>query len=92
MPKTQKSVIICENCNSELHFSKAIIEKMKYCPFCSFRLNPPIDEIKKNLKLAIYPYIDSYGVDFVLNTIKSIEIKDGLSARDAIFNEYYRVK
>ena len=92
MSKSHTSTTVCEKCNSELHFSKTIIEKMKYCPFCSYRLNPPIEEIKKDLKLAVYPYIDSYGMDFVLNTIKSIEVKDGLSARDAIFNEYYRVK
>jgi len=92
MSKSHTSTIVCEKCNSELHFPKTIIEKMKYCPFCCFRLNPPIEEIKKDLKLAVCPYIDSYGIDFVLTTIKSIEMKDGQSARDAIYNEYYRIK
>lgn len=92
MAKIKNSIIVCEKCNSELHLSKAIIEKMKYCPICSSLLNSPIEEIKKNLKLAVYPYIDTYGMDFVLNTIKSIEMKDGTSARDAIYNEYYRIK
>ena len=89
MAKIKNSIILCEKCNSALHLPKTIIEKMKFCPICSSRFNPPIEEIKKDLKLTVYPYIDTYGMDFVINTIKSIEMKDGISAREAVYKEYY---
>ena len=33
--------------------------------------------------------IDDYGMDFVIDTIRSIKIEEGASAWDALVKEYY---
>lgn len=62
---------------------------MRYCPACSNALKRPIAEIQQNIKFAVASYIDAYGMDFVLNTIKSIKMEDGVSASEALMREYY---
>lgn len=57
--------------------------------FCGARCNPPIDEVRKNIKFSVYPFIDDYGMDFVIDTIRSIKIEEGASAWDALVKEYY---
>lgn len=51
---------------------------MQHCPFCGARHNPPIDEVQKNIKFPIYSFIDDYGMDFVIDTIRSIKIEEGV--------------
>lgn len=42
--------------------------------------------------ISIYSYIDDYGMDFVIDTIRSIKIDEGASAWDALVKEYYQDK
>lgn len=60
--------------------------------FCGARHNPPIDEVQKNIKFSIYSYIDDYGMDFVIDTIRSIKIDEGANAWDTLVKEYYQDK
>ncbi|MDD7497983.1 hypothetical protein [Fibrobacter sp.] len=39
--------------------------------------------------ISIYSYIEDYGMDFVIDTIRSIKIEEGASAWDALVKEYY---
>ena len=89
MPKQEKKIVWCENCGSEFNVSKSFAKRMRYCPACSNALKRPIAEIQQNIKFAVASYIDAYGMDFVLNTIKSIKMEDGVSASEALMREYY---
>jgi len=51
---------------------------MQHCPFCGTRHNPPIHEVRQNIKFSIYSYIDDYGMDFVIDTIRGIKIEEGV--------------
>lgn len=89
MLKQGKKIVWCENCGSEFNVSKSLAKRMRYCPACSSALKRPVEEIQQNIKFAVASYIDAYGMDFVLETIKSIKMEDGISASEALMREYY---
>ena len=89
MPKPEKKIVWCENCGSEFNVSKSFAKRMRYCPACSSALKRPVAEIQQNIKYAVASYIDAYGMEFVLDAIKSIKMEDGISASEALMREYY---
>lgn len=92
MPKVKRTVVRCENCGSEFNVSKSFAKCMRYCPTCSGALKRPIEEIQQNIKYAVASYIDAYGMEFVLDTIKSIKMAEGVTASEALMREYYLLK
>ena len=89
MPKHEKVHVWCDSCKNEFDVSKSFAKRMKYCPTCSSALRRPINEIQQDIKFAVASYIDAYGMDFVLKTIKSIKLENGVSASEALIKEYY---
>lgn len=51
--------------------------------------NVNIEEIQQNIKFAVASYIDAYGMEFVLDVIKSIKMEEGITASEALMKEYY---
>ena len=88
MPRLKRAVVRCEKCNSEFEVSESFAKSMKYCPACSCSLAPPIEEVQKDLKFYVASYIDKYGMDFVLDAIKSIKMKEGVTALQSLVDEY----
>lgn len=89
MAKSETFTFVCDKCQIEAELPKFLVKTMQHCPFCGARCNLPIDEVQKNIKFSIYSYIDDYGMDFVIDTIRSIKIEEGASAWDALVKEYY---
>ena len=89
MAKSETFTFVCDKCQIETELPKFLVKTMQHCPFCGARHNPPIDEVQKNIKFSICSYIDDYGMDFVIDTIRSIKIEEGASAWDALVKEYY---
>ena len=92
MPRIKKAIVRCEKCISEFAVSESLAKSMRYCPACSSALTPPIEEVQKDLKFLVASYIDKYGMDFVLDAIKSIKMKEGVTALQALADEYYLLK
>ena len=88
MPRLKRAVVRCEKCNSEFTVSESFAKCMKFCPACSSLLAPSIEEVQKDLKFLVASYIDKYGMDFVLDAIKSIKMKEGVTALQALVDEY----
>ena len=42
--------------------------------------------------LWVYTYIDSYGMDFVLDTIKSIKVDKDQTAESFVLNKFYGIR
>lgn len=80
MAKSETFTFVCDKCQIETELPKFLVKTMQHCPFCGARHNPPIDEFQKNIKFSIYSFIDDYGMDFVIDTIRSIKIEEGVSA------------
>ena len=89
MAKSETTTFVCGKCQVETELPKFLAKTIQYCPFCGARCNLPIDEVRKNIKFSVYPFIDDYGMDFVIDTIRSIKIEEGASAWDALVKEYY---
>lgn len=89
MAKSETSTFVCSKCQIEAELPKFLMKTIQHCPFCGARCNPPIDEVRQNIKFSVYSFIDDYGMDFVIDTIRSIKIEDGISAWDALVKEYY---
>ena len=89
MAKSETFTFVCDKCQIEAELPKFLVKTMQHCPFCGARHNLPIDEVRKNIKFSVYPFIDDYGMDFVIDTIRSIKIEEGASAWDALVKEYY---
>lgn len=89
MSKQEKKIVWCENCCSEFNVSKSFAKRMRYCPACSSALKRPVEEVQQNIRYAVVSYIDAYGMEFVLDAIKSIKMEDGISASEALMREYY---
>ena len=49
-------------------------------------------EILSLWNISIYSFIDDYGMDFVIDTIRSIKIEEGANAWDTLVKEYYQDK
>ena len=92
MPKQEKKIVWCENCRSEFNVSKSFAKRMRYCPACSSALSPPIEEVQKDLKFCVASYIDKYGMDFVLDAIKSIKMEEGVTALQSLVDEYHLLR
>ena len=92
MPRIKRVVVKCEKCDSGFDVSESFAKCMKYCPACRCSLAPPIEEVQKDLKFLVASYIDKYGMDFVLDAIKSIKIKEGVTALQALSDEYYLLR
>lgn len=92
MPKIKRTVVMCEKCGSEFNVSKSFAKCMRYCPTCSGALKRPIEEVQKDLKFLVASYIDKYGMDFVLDAIKSIKMKEGVTALQALVDEYHLLR
>ena len=92
MPKVKRTVVRCEYCNSDFAVSESFAKSMKYCPACSSALAPPIEEVQKDLKFYVASYIDKYGMDFVLDAIKSIKMAEGVTALQALVDEYHLLR
>ena len=92
MPKIKRTVVMCEKCNSEFTVSESFAKCMKFCPACSSLLAPSIKEVQKDLKFLVASYIDKYGMDFVLDAIKSIKMKEGVTALQALVDEYHLLR
>ena len=88
MPRLKRAVVRCEKCNSEFEVSESFAKSMRYCPACSSALAPPIEEVQKDLKFLVASYIDKYGMDFVLDAIKSIKMEEGVIALQALVDEW----
>ena len=88
MPKIKRAIVRCEKCDSGFDVSESFAKCMKYCPACSCSLTPPIEEVQKDLKFYVASYIDKYGMDFVLDPIKSIQMKEEVTALQSLVNEY----
>ena len=92
MPRLKRVVVRCEKCNSEFEVSESFARNMKFCPACSCMLKPSREDIKKDIMLWVYTYIDSYGMDFVLDTIKSIKVDKDQTAESFVFNKFYGIR
>lgn len=51
-----------------------------------------IEEVQKDLKFYVASYTDKYGMDFVLDAIKSIKMKEGVTAMQALVDEYHLLR
>ena len=92
MPRLKRAVVRCEKCNSEFEVSESFAKSMRYCPACSSALTPPIEEVQKDLKFLVASYIDKYGMDFVLDAIKSIKMEEGVTALQSLVDEYHLLR
>jgi len=89
MTDNQTPTIECKSCNRKLHFPKIDIKSIKYCPYCSARINQSVEDIREKIKTSVSSYIDIFGRDFVINTIKGIEISKPFDAKASIINGFF---
>ena len=89
MTEIQEPSIECISCNRKLNFSRIDIKSIKYCPYCSSRINESLEDIREYIRISIMPYISTYGRNFVINTIKGIELKKTFNAKASIINGFF---
>ena len=58
MPRIKKAIVRCEKCISEFAVSESFARNMKFCPACSCMLKPSREDIKKDIMLWVYTYIE----------------------------------
>jgi len=89
MTDTQLPTIECKSCNRKLNFTKNDLKSIKYCPYCSSRINQSIKDIREDIIISVSSYINTYGRDFVINTIRNIESKKPFDAKASIINGFF---
>ena len=89
MIETKSPTIECKSCNRKLNLSKNDLKYIKYCPYCSSRINQSLEDIKEDIRTFVFPYINVYGREFVHNIIRDIEIKKPFDAKASIINGFF---
>ena len=79
----------CKSCNRKINLSRTELKAIKYCPYCSSRINESLQDIREYIRISVMPYINTYGRKFVIDTIKGIEIKRPFNAKASIIHGFF---